>query len=237
MLALTLLGCQGFKLDDVLGNKNEEEVKTEPQEAPKVELDTGTVVAGLKQALIVASKNAVASASKENGFYANQQIHIPIPEQLEGVASALRKVGFDEQIEEFELGMNRAAEHAAAEASNVFMEAISKMSIKDAFDILNGNSRAATTYFRSNTQTGLKQKFQPIVADSMASINFYPEYENLLATYEKIPFTQKPDLDIERYVTDETLDGLFKLMAREEARIRKNPSARTTELLQQVFGN
>lgn len=237
LLALTVVACQGFKLDEVLGNGKDEEAESGPEEVAQPDLDAVTAVAGLKQALIVASKNSVARASKKDGFYSNKQIHIPIPEQLESVASALRKVGFDEQIEQFELGMNRAAEHASAEASGVFMDAISKMRVKDAFAILDGNDSAATRYFRNATQTDLRKKFQPIVASNMEKINFYPEYENLLATYEKIPFTQKPDLDIEQYVTEETLDGLFRLMAQEEARIRNNPAARTTELLQQVFGN
>lgn len=198
-------------------------------------LSNETVVAGLKQALEVGTKNSVNSTNKPGGFSNNPLIKIAVPEELDNAASALRKVGLGSYVNNFEGQMNRAAEKASGQAKDVFIGAISSMSIADAWGILRGGDNAATDYFRNRTQTNLERRFQPIITSSMEKVGFYNDYKQLLGAYEKLPFSDKPNMNIEDYVMQETLDGLFTLVAQEEKKIRDNPVARTTELLQKVF--
>jgi hypothetical protein len=198
-------------------------------------LSEETVVAGLKQALEVGTKNSVNSTSRPGGFSNNPLIKIAVPEKLDNAAGALRKIGLGSYVDNFEGQMNRAAEKASGEAKQVFIGAISSMSIADAWGILQGGDNAATNYFRNKTQTNLERRFQPIITNSMEKVGFYNDYKQLLGAYEKLPFSDKPNMNIEDYVMQETLDGLFTLVAQEEKKIRDNPVARTTELLQKVF--
>ena len=222
--ALTMSSCKTTDINRVLeglgGNQ---------------ELSSETVVAGLKQALEVGTKNSVNSTNKPGGFSNNPLIKIAVPEELDNAASALRKVGLGSYVNNFEGQMNRAAEKASGEAKDVFISAISSMSISDAWGILRGGDNAATDYFRDKTQSNLERRFQPIITSSMEKVGFYNDYKQLLGAYQKLPFTEKPNMNIEDYVMDETLDGLFTLVAQEEKKIRDNPVARTTELLQKVF--
>ncbi|MBV34112.1 DUF4197 domain-containing protein [Kangiella spongicola] len=199
------------------------------------QLSNETVVAGLKQALEVGTKNSVNSTNKPGGFSNNPLIKIAVPDELDNVAGALRKVGLGSYVNNFERQMNRAAEKASGEAKDVFIGAISSMSISDAWGILRGDDNAATNYFREKTQASLERRFQPIITNNMEKVGFYNDYKQLLGAYQKLPFTEKPNMNIEDYVMDETLDGLFTLVAQEEKKIRDNPVARTTELLQKVF--
>ncbi|WP_223669751.1 DUF4197 domain-containing protein [Kangiella shandongensis] len=199
------------------------------------QLSEQTVVAGLKQALEVGTKNSVNRTNRRGGFSNNPLIRIAVPQQLDDVASGLRKVGLGSYVDNFEGQMNRAAEKASGEAKAVFINAISSMSIADAWGILRGGDNAATNYFRNKTEVTLERRFQPIITSSMEQVGFYKDYKQLLGAYDKLPFTDKPNMNIEDYVMTETLDGLFTLVAREEKKIRDNPVARTTELLQKVF--
>ena len=199
------------------------------------QLSEQTVVAGLKQALEVGTKSSVTSTNRPGGFSNNPLIKIVVPEQLDSAASTLRKVGLGSYVNNFEKQMNRAAEKASGEAKDVFIGAISSMSIADAWGILRGGDNAATDYFRDKTQSNLERRFQPIITSSMQKVGFYDDYKQLLGAYEKLPFSDKPNMNIEDYVMQETLDGLFTLVAQEEKKIRDNPVARTTELLQKVF--
>lgn len=199
------------------------------------QLSEQTVVAGLKQALEVGTKNSVNSTNRRGGFSNNPLIKIAVPQQLNDVASGLRKVGLGSYVDNFEGQMNRAAEKASGEAKAVFINAISSMSIADAWGILRGGDNAATNYFRNKTEVSLERRFQPIITSSMEQVGFYKDYKQLLGAYDKLPFSDKPNMDIEDYVMGETLDGLFTLVAQEEKKIRDNPVARTTELLQKVF--
>lgn len=210
------------KVVDVLGAGNQQ-------------LSQETVVAGLKQALQVGTENTVFKTNRDGGFSNNSLIKILVPEKLEKVASTVRKVGLGSYVDKFELQMNRAAESASGQAKDVFVGAISSMSLQDAWGILRGGDNAATNYFKQKTESSLRSKFTPIITSNMKKVGFYNDYQKLLGTYNNIPFTDKPDLNIENYVMTETLDGLFTLVADEEAKIRNNPIARTTELLQKVF--
>ncbi|MBD3652890.1 DUF4197 domain-containing protein [Kangiella sp.] len=198
-------------------------------------LSEQTVVAGLKQALEVGTENAVFKTNKTGGFSNNPLIKIMVPEQFSDVASKVRQIGLGSYVDKFELQMNRAAEQASGEAKQVFLSAISGMTVQDAWGILRGSDNAATQYFRNKTERQLEQKFAPIISNNMQKVGFYSDYRRLLTTYDNIPFTEKPNLDIEEYVMSETMDGLFLLVAEEEAKIRRDPLARTTELLQKVF--
>ncbi|MCW8857276.1 MAG: DUF4197 domain-containing protein [Kangiella sp.] len=198
-------------------------------------LSEQTVVAGLKQALEVGTENAVFKTNKTGGFSNNSLIKIMVPEQFSDVATKVRQIGLGSYVDKFELQMNRAAEQASGEAKQVFFSAISGMTVQDAWGILRGGDNAATQYFKSKTERQLEQKFAPIINNNMQKVGFYSDYRRLLNTYDNIPFTDKPNLNIEDYVMTETMDGLFTLVAEEEAKIRRDPLARTTELLRKVF--
>lgn len=198
-------------------------------------LDNQTIVAGLKQALEVSTKNSVLQTSKKGGFSNNDLIRISTPQQLQKVSDTLNKLGMGKYVKQFETQMNRAAESASAEAKQVFFASISQMSLTDGINILKGPDDAATQFFQKTSTAQLTQKFKPIITRSMSKIGFYDDYKTLLKTYDAIPFTTKPDLNIENYILDQTLNGLFTLVAKEEAKIRNDPAARVTELLQRVF--
>ena len=195
-----------------------------------------TVVAGLKEALAVGTQNAVGITSREGGYLDNPLIRIGLPGGLDKLAKGLRAVGFGGQVDELELAMNRAAEQAAGEATDVFVGAIRQMTFSDALGILDGGDTAATEYFERTTRPELASRFEPIVAEKMGQVGVVQSYDALLARYRSIPFTQSPSLDIRSYVTDRALDGLFTVLGEQERKIRTDPAARTTALLKQVFG-
>lgn len=199
------------------------------------ELDESTVALGLRQALEIGSSRASDLASSTDGFLANDQIRIPLPDKLQRVADTLRTVGLGAQVDLFEVKMNRAAESAAAEAKPVFIGAIKEMTLTDVMGILRGSDTAATDYFRSKTSSALQQKFKPVVRNKMQEVGVYGLYSQLISTYNSLPLVEKTNFDLEDYLTTKTQDGLFSLLAVEEEKIRNNPSARTTDLLKQVF--
>jgi hypothetical protein len=200
-------------------------------------LDNATIINGLKEALRVGTQNAVRLTSSEDGFLGNELIRIALPDQLETLVKVLRTVGFESQVQELEVTMNRAAERGAGEATDVFVDAIAKMSFGDARAILDGNETAATDYFRDKTSGTLTKRFKPLVKEKMQEVGLVQQYESLVDRFTAIPLMSAPVLSLEDYVTDKTLDGLFTVLADEERRIRTDPSARVTELLQRVFGS
>jgi hypothetical protein len=201
-------------------------------------LTDSTTASGLKEALQLATERAVQTTSQTGGFLDNPKIRIPLPGKLGSMATALRGVGMGAQVDELEVAMNRAAEKASAEATPVFVDAISQMSFKDASGILQGGDTAATQYFEKKTTDPLRAKFSPIVGDAMKDVGVAKLYDQLVAKYTSaVPFASAPKFDLNGYVTDETLDGLFTVVGQEEQKIRKNPAARATDLLKQVFGN
>lgn len=199
------------------------------------QLDESTIASGLRQALEIGSARASQTASTPDGFLANDQIRIGLPESLNGVTDTLRKIGFGAQVDQFEVKMNRAAESAAAEAKPVFVSAVKGMTLTDAMGILKGQDTAATDYFRSKTSQTLQQKFKPVVRSKMEEVGVYGIYNQLISTYNALPLVKKTSFDLESYLANKTQDGLFTLLAEEEVKIRNNPAARTTELLKQVF--
>ena len=192
--------------------------------------------AGVREALNVASTRAVAAASKPGGFLDNPLIHIRPPKTLRKIGKALRAIGMSKQVDELEVGMNRAAERASSEAKPVFVDSIKRMTLDDAVGIVRGGDTAATDYFRGATEETLRTRFKPIVASSLAGVGARKQYDDLLARYRALPFAEPANLDLDEYTTNKTLDGLFSLLAEEERKIRTDPAKRTTSLLRKVFG-
>jgi Protein of unknown function (DUF4197) len=191
---------------------------------------------GLKEALQVGTANAVSLTGRADGYFKNEAIKILMPEQLKTVERGLRTVGYGPQVDELVLSMNRAAEQAAPAAKNIFWNAIGEMTIDDAQKILNGNNTAATTYFKGKTTPQLTAAFTPVVEKSMSQVGVTQQYEQLLGRAKAIPFLNTESYDINHYVVSKSLDGLFHVVGEQEAQIRANPAARTTELLKEVFG-
>ncbi len=200
-------------------------------------LDYNTLVAGLKDALDVGSRRAVESLSQTDGYMSNALARIPLPEQLEKASSLLRKFGLGDQVDQFELSMNRAAEKAAPQATEIIVSSIKEMSIEDAEKILNGPDNAATEYFRSKTSARLTELFKPTIKSSMEQVGATRYYGQLSQEANKVPLVGDvaKGYNLEDHVTNGALDGLFNMLAAEEKKIRENPAARTTELLKQVF--
>lgn len=194
------------------------------------------VAAGLKEALEVGTQRTVNQTSVRDGFLANALIRITMPSELQRMMNTLRDIGLDRQVDDLEVKMNRAAEAAAGEAFDVFVNVIRGMTIQDAWSILNGDQHAATDYFRARTTAELTSRFQPIVQDKMQEVGLYNAYTFLNDAYARLPFTSSQGFDLEAYVVDRALNGLFVTLEDEEERIRENVSARSTQLLRDVFG-
>jgi hypothetical protein len=199
------------------------------------ELSQEKIIEGLKEALEIGTKNAVDLISKTDGYYKNPEIKIPLPDAVQKAKKMLQAVGYGPQVEAFELSMNRAAETAAPEAKNIFWDAIKKMTFTDAQKILEGREDEATLYFKDKTQDRLKEIFKPIVHDAMGKVGVTRSYQELDAKVRTIPFAEPMAFDLDQYVTDQALDGLFIMLAEEERKIRQDPAARVTELLKEVF--
>jgi hypothetical protein len=206
---------------------------------PSSKKDTLTqdeVIAGLRDALRVGTEKAVSLASVTDGFYKNPGIFIPWPEEAKEMKSKLLDLGFSKQVNDFELTLNRAAEEACKKATPVFVNAITKMTIQDGWEILKGSDTAATHYFRKTTYQPLKIEFLPIVKNAIDDVKLTSYWNPLASTYNKIPGVKKVNPDLEDYTTNLAINGLMKLIAKEETEIRKNPQARITDILKKVFG-
>lgn len=194
------------------------------------------IEAGLKEALELGSQRAVTRLGRVDGYFADPEFRIPLPEAIEPAASQLRRVGFSRQIDELELAMNRAAEQAATEAAAVFIQAIRGLRPGDASAILNGGDDAATRFLRQTAGPTLRDRYRPVVANALAQVQAYQHYRELAERWNRLPAVRPLDFDLEDYVTERALEGLFQALADEERRIRRDPLARTTALLREVFG-
>ena len=203
---------------------------------------------GLKEALGNGLQNAIKQLGHDGGFLTNVAVKIPLPEKLQSVEKTLRALKQDKLADEFVTTMNHAAEQAVPEAAAVFGDAVKQMSIEDAKSILTGTNNAATQFFRRTTQTNLYAKFYPIVKAATAKTGVTAAYKNMIGKVSGSSgfggalgglansYLGTDALDVDAYVTNKALDGLFTMVAEEEKRIRENPLARTTDLLKQVFG-
>lgn len=201
-------------------------------------LTDSEIIDGLKEALSRGTTSAIARLGKEDGFFANRKVKILMPDSLKTVEDGLRKIGQDRYADEFVLTMNRAAEQAVPEAAEIFGSAIRNMSIQNARGILNGPDDAATKYFRRTSGEKLVNRFLPIVGRATDRVGVTSNYKEMV---DKLGFMSRffdtESLDVDRYVTNRAIDGLFLMLAREEKLIRENPASRTTELLKKVFAN
>jgi hypothetical protein len=192
---------------------------------------------GIREALVKGTGESVNLVSALDGYFGNPEIKIPFPEDAKNMESKLRAMGMGKKVDEAILSLNRAAEDAAHEAKPIFVNAITGMSIKDAVGIVRGGNNSATEYLRNTTTPGLKIKFQPVIKNSLDKVQATRYWSDLISVYNKIPLVQKINPDLSAYVTGKAIDGLFVMIAREELRIRKDPLARTSDLLKKVFGN
>lgn len=200
------------------------------------ELTTTEVVNGLKEALVKGAEFSSATASKTDGYFKNPELKIPFPPEIQKVETKLRQIGLNKPVDDFVLSMNRAAEKAAAESTPIFVNAIKSMTIQDAWGILKGEQDAATQYLKRTTGDQLKAKFEPIIGNALETVKATKYYSDVTTAYNKIPFVEPVETDLTAYVNNLAIEGLFKLVAEEELKIRKDPIARTTDLLKKVFG-
>ena len=192
---------------------------------------------GLQEALKVGTENATVQTSAVDGFLLNKAIKILMPKTLQNIEKPLRLVGYGPQIDEFVVGMNRAAEKAVPFAKDIFWDAIGQMTFDDAKKILAGSDTAATEYFKSKTSKKLQQAFRPSVETVMDDVGVNRQYNELIGRYKSVPFAKNIAFDVNQYVTERATDGIFYVVGQEEKKIRTNPAARVTDLLKEVFGS
>ncbi len=210
---------------------------TAPKQNPAAaSLSNDKITAGLKEALKVGTGRAVAATGKPDGFLKNEAIKILLPDKLRTAAKGMRLMGMGPQLDELEVGMNRAAEQATPLAKQIFVDAVLKMSIDDARKILTGSDTAATEYFRKQSSQELTTVFKPIVHRALQNVGVVKQYNQVMQNSFAAPLLQTQSFDLDNYVVGKTLDGLFYMLGQEERRIRKNPAAQTTALLREVFG-
>jgi hypothetical protein len=171
-----------------------------------------------------------------DGYFKNPQIKIPLPPDIQKIESKVRSIGLGKEVDKFILTLNRGAEDAAKEAKPIFISAIKQMTVQDAWGILKGSDNAATEYLKRTTSAQLREKFQPVIANSLQKVEATKYYSTIVTNYNKIPMVEKVNPDLNDYATTKAMDGLFLLIANEEKKIREDPIARTSELLKKVFG-
>ncbi len=231
LIALPLAASAGWL--DWLGNKGNELLKSDSTNAS---LSDSEVVQGLKQALDKGVRYAVDRLGRPGGFLDDARVRIPMPEKLAWADSALHRIGQGKLADDFVASMNHAAEKAVPATLQVFKQALSRMTLQDARQILNGPDDAATQYFRRVSGSELAAKIRPLVSEATGKVGVTRRYKKLVAKADIVPgLVERDDLDLDGYVTDKALDGVFLMVADEEKRIRKDPVARTTELLKKVF--
>ncbi|MDO9281046.1 MAG: DUF4197 domain-containing protein [Methylotenera sp.] len=191
---------------------------------------------GLKAALTQAAGKAVSQLSATDGFFGNNEVKIPLPDTLKKAERSMRMLGMGKQADELVLRMNRAAEAAVPEAKALLVDSVKKMSVTDAKAILTGGDDAATQYFRKTTSAPMAEKFLPIVKKATEDVQLARQYNKFAQMGNKVGLVKKEQVNLEQYVTQKTLDGVYLMMAKEEAAIRKDPVGQTSSLLKKVFG-
>jgi len=199
-------------------------------------LSNSDMISGLKDALRVGSERVVGQLGKTDGFNADPKIHIPLPENLQSVKSALSAVGMGSMMDDLEVRLNRAAEAATPKAKRIFGNAIKSMNFDDAKKILNGPDDAATQYFKGKMTSPLSDEMRPIVKKALNQAGAVQAYDNVMGKYQSLPFMPDVKANLTQHVVTLGLAGIFHYMAQEEAAIRKNPVKRTTSILKKVFG-
>ncbi|MEX2593518.1 MAG: DUF4197 domain-containing protein [Anditalea sp.] len=218
-----LIGCTATDLNRILKG------------ASGAALTNEDVANGLKDALAKGVSTGAESASRQDGFFKNELIRIALPEEFRKVEATMRQLGLGSEVDKVLLAINRGAENAASQAKPIFINAIRQLSIQDAFSILKGQPDAATEYLQKNTTGQLTTLFRPEIQEALDQVGATRYYSDLVKTYNAIPTTKKINPDLNAYVTEKALEGLFKLIAEEEKNIRENPLERTTAIMRRVF--
>lgn len=202
----------------------------------KESLTVAEIGAAFKDALRIGTGQVVNQLGRADGFNADAAVHIPLPDKLNKVKSALGKIGMSGMLDDLELKLNRAAEVAMPKVKSLFVDAITQMSFEDVKAIYNGPQDAATKYFQGKMTPALSKEMQPIVKESLSKVKAIQTYDKAMGRYKTLPFVPDVKVNLTDYVVDKGLSGLFYYIAKEEAAIRENPAKRTTELLRRVFG-
>ncbi|HCU68050.1 MAG TPA: DUF4197 domain-containing protein [Desulfomicrobium sp.] len=234
--AILLLGSESARAQGDLLQKGLELVKPSGSSSSAGSLTQGEMGDGLKEALRIGTETVVAQLGKTDGFNGDKAIHIPLPGQLATVQKALKAAGYSSLVDDLELKLNRAAEQATPKAKALFVDAIAAMTIQDAQKILSGPDDAATQYFRKSMGPGLATEMKPIVDATLAEAGAVQAYDAMMGQYKALPFMPDAKADLTDYVVEKGMDGIFHYVAKEEAAIRTDPAARTTDLLKKVFG-
>ncbi|MGA7826431.1 MAG: DUF4197 domain-containing protein [Geobacteraceae bacterium] len=238
-LFFSISPCHAGILDDLSGQMGDLSQQALPVLQPQSSLDNSTIVKGLKEALATGTERAVTEVARPDGYFGNPLIKILLPDKLQRAADLLAAVGYQQQVNEFVLSMNRAAEAAAPKAAAFFGDAIRQMTVEDARGILAGGDTSATQFFEKKLRAKLFDSFKPVVATSMNKVGTVRSYQDMMGSYGNLPMASMlgvPSLDLNSYVTNKALDGLFTMVGQEEKKIRTNPAARTTDILRTVFG-
>lgn len=199
-------------------------------------LSDDRITAGLKEALRISTGKAVASTGRPDGFLKNAAIKILLPPKLQTAGKTMRMLGMGAQVDALEVGMNRAAEQAAPQARQIFLNALTRMTFSDARGIVTGGDTAATDYFKRQSTEELTTAFTPIVHQAMLKVGVVRQYNALMQNPALSRLSSNENFNLDDYVVGKTLDGLFYELGQEEKRIRKDPAAQTTQLLKDVFG-
>lgn len=199
-------------------------------------LAVSEIANAFKQALKIGSEKVVSQLGQTDGFNADPNVHIPLPNELQKVKSVLDKVGMGHLADDLELKLNRAAEAATPKAKALFIQAIQEMSFNDVRDIYEGEKDSATQFFKQKMSAQLSAEMKPIVDDTIAQVGAVQALDKLIGEYKDLPFVSQVKTDISDHVVDKGMEGIFHYIAKEEAAIRENPSERTTDLLKKVFG-
>jgi len=211
--------------------------KTESATTAVNNLSTEEIASGLKEALKVGTGNVVSQLGTTDGFLADEQIHIPLPAQIQQVRNLLEQVGMGAALADLETRLNRAAEAATPEAKSLFLDAISEMTIDDARNIYNGPEDAATQYFREKMNGPLGEAMRPVIADSLSQVGAVQLYDQIAGQYKTLPFVPDLKTDLTDYTVNKGMDGIFYYLAEEEAAIRQDPAKQTTALLKKLFSH
>lgn len=194
------------------------------------------IASGMRESLLVGARNAVGELSAEGGFYSNELLRIPFPPEAQRMESALRTAGMGAAVDRFVETLNRSAEVAADKALAIFTSSVRQMTFNDVMDIFLGPEDAATQYLIRTTSDSLRNAFIPPVRSAIDEVELTSLWNPLVRTYNKLPFVKEVNANLEAYITEKAMEGLFITVAREEALIRENPQARTNDLLRRVFG-
>jgi hypothetical protein len=239
-IALGIFILIGLISCDVINESLKVVNSTQSEESSKPSLTNEEVISGLKEALQVGIKNSVNLTSITDGFLKNDSIRLPFPPDAIKVKEKAMDLGLSGKVTEFETTLNRAAEEATKEALPIFADAIKNMSVQDGFTILKGGDGAATRFLKEQTTSKLVSAFSPKVKNATAKVELTKYWNPIITKYNNamtLTGGQKLDPDLDAYITQKAIEGLFYMVEKEENKIRKDPVARVTDLLVKVFGS